>query len=105
MLPRQHAEQIGDHVGTQVAGIVENAEYATKIMGATRHVGGKRAIDGQHRDPKGPTLPEQPDREIAERVERRTSPVLQQEEEEQYRRSEQGGREERGQAARKKSER
>src|SRR3546814_5784809 len=35
MLPRQHAEQIGDHVGTQVAGIVENAEYATKIMGAT----------------------------------------------------------------------
>src|SRR3546814_1522106 len=30
MLPRQHAEQIGDHVGTQVAGIVENAEYATK---------------------------------------------------------------------------
>src|SRR3546814_2878671 len=36
MLPRQHAEQIGDHVGTQVAGIVENAEYATKIMGATR---------------------------------------------------------------------
>src|SRR3546814_10632751 len=60
MLPRQHAEQIGDHVGTQVAGIVENAEYATKIMGATRPVGGKRAIDGQHRDPKGPTLPEQP---------------------------------------------
>src|SRR3546814_13170242 len=62
MLPRQHAEQIGDHVGTQVAGIVENAEYATKIMGATRPVGGKRAIDGQNRGPKGTTPPKTPDR-------------------------------------------
>src|SRR3546814_11574218 len=76
MLPRQHAEQIGDHVGTQVAGIVENAEYATKIMGATRPVGGKRAIAGQHRDPKGPTMPEQPDRSIHDRGESRPSPVL-----------------------------
>src|SRR3546814_17482133 len=31
MLPRPHAEQIGDHLGTPVAGIRENAEQATNI--------------------------------------------------------------------------
>src|SRR3546814_3439151 len=82
MLPRHHTEQIGDHVEAHIVGGTENARHAPEIAGAARSVGRQRTVEGQRRYPIDPILPEQPDRQIAERVESRASPLLPQQEEE-----------------------
>src|SRR3546814_3415971 len=89
MLPRHHTEQIGDHVEAHIVGGTENARHSPEIAGAARSVGRQRTVEGQRRYPIDPILPEQPDRQIAERVESRASPLLPQQEEEQYGRREQ----------------
>src|SRR3546814_20372634 len=89
MLPRHHTDQIGDHVEAHIVGGTENARHAPEIAGAARSVGRQRTVVGQRRYPIDPILPEQPDRQIAERVDSGASPLITYQTEEQYGRREQ----------------